>query len=342
MGFVVGLWSNGMHTLEPLHVRTRIEQFSIPLTDELIRDETGTILTKLDYQHLIERFGPVFLLSHGDLHAILRELTEGIPIHFETTVKALEERPGSVSATLSNGIQADYDLVVGADGVHSHVRELLFGKESLSYSGLNIWLYMMPARKDMPTVPTDLFGEGTYVGIFPRADGKVGVLFLASVPTGQPDPPEGRIARLRELFSSFEWLVPEILQSMQNPAEIFHDEIEQVSLETWYRGRVLLLGDAAHAVSPTAAMGGAMALEDAYVLAEELRKTDTVHIEQALAAYVARRKPRLAEIRRTSDFLIWLASIKHPVVTFALDMIMRLMPPPLMLRDMEAILAEQI
>jgi 2-polyprenyl-6-methoxyphenol hydroxylase-like FAD-dependent oxidoreductase len=85
-----------------------------------------------------------------------------------------------------------------------------------------------------------------------------------------------------------------------------------------------------------------MALEDAYVLAEELRKTDTTHIEQALAAYVARRKPRIAQIRRTADFLIWLASIKHPVVTFARDTIMRLMPPPLILRDMEAILAEQV
>lgn len=341
MGFVIGLWSNGIHTLEPFGVIERIQQISIPITEELIRDKTGTIIAKMDYRPLIDRYGSVFLLLHSDLHEILRELTEGVPIHFETKVDALEEKQHGVSVTLSDGTQEDYDLVVGADGIHSQVRELLFGKEGFSYSGLRIWLYMMPAGKEMPSEPNDLFGQGEYIGVFPTRIGKLGVLFLASVPAGEPDPLEERIVRLRERFGDFAWMIPDILQSMHDPMEIFADDIDQVSLETWYRGRVALLGDAAHAVSPTAAMGGAMALEDAHVLAEELRMVDATQVEQALASYVARRKPRVAEIRHTSDFLIWLASVKHPAVAFVRNTVMHLIPPPLLLRGMETILDTQ-
>ena len=78
-----------------------------------------------------------------------------------------------------------------------------------------------------------------------------------------------------------------------------------------------------------------MALEDAHVLAQELRSADAAHIEQALAHYSERRKPRVAEIRHTSDFLIWLASLHGPTVTFARDVIMHLIPSSYLLKGME-------
>jgi FAD-dependent urate hydroxylase len=224
---------------------------------------------------------------------------------------------------------------VGADGIHSHVRNMLFGDEGFTRSGLRMWLSMLPCRQVLLSEPNDLFGEGRYIGMFPTKDGALGVLFLATVDAQERGIPER--AHLRELFGDFEWLVPDILQSL--PTEIFYEDIDQVWLDTWYRGRVALLGDAAHAVSPTAAMGGAMALEDAHVLAEELRRVDAAHVEQALAAYLARRKPRVAEIRHTSDFLLHLAAVQNPaLVFFVRNTIMHLIPSEFLLRDMEKIL----
>lgn len=269
-GFVIGLWKNGIHTLEPFGVVERIQQVGVPIAEEVIRDQTGTIVARMDYQSLIDRYGPVFLLLHTDLHQILRELTEGVPIDFGTTVSTIEEGQHYVSVTLSDGTQEDFDLVVGADGIHSQVRQLLFGDEGLTFSGLRIWFSLLPAGREKPSEPNDLFGRGEYVGVFPTKGEQLGVLFLASMPAREPDLPEKRIAYLRERFGDFQWIVPTILQSLHDPATIFADDIDQVVLETWYRGRVALLGDAAHAVSPTTAMGGAMALEDAQVLAEEL------------------------------------------------------------------------
>lgn len=197
---------------------------------------------------------------------------------------------------------------------------------------------MLPAGKEFPNEPNDLFGEAEYIGVFPTLYEKVGVLFLATVPPGEPDLPQQRIPYLQERFRDFGWLIPAMLQSLHNPGEIYCDDIDQVSLSSWYRGRVVLLGDAAHAVSPTAALGGAMALEDAYVLAEELRQVDAAQVELALAKYVARRKARVAEVRHTADFLIWLASMDHPALTFVRNTIMHLIPSSYLLKGMEPIL----
>ena len=361
-GFVIGLWGNGIHTLEPFGVVERIWHLSIPVTQELIRDKTGKILARMDYRPLIERTGRVFLLLHSELQEILRELANGVPIHFETTVSALEEKQQTVSVTFSDGSQEDYELVVGADGIHSQVRTLLFGNEGFEHSGLRIWVAMLPAGKESLNEPNDLFGEAEYVGIFPTRSGKVGVLFLASI-AGEPDLPHNRIEYLKTRFSDFGWIVPDILQSLHDPKEVFADDIDQISLETWYRGRVALLGDAAHAVSPTAALGGAMALEDAHVLAEELRQVEIRPctagepdksalysasssaqqgrrgvVEEALANYVSRRKPRVAKVHHTSDFLIWLVSMNYPAMTFVRNTIMHLIPSSYLLRGMEPIL----
>ena len=336
-GFVIGLWGNGIHTLEPFGVVERIWRISIPVTQELIRDKTGKILARMDYRPLIERTGKVFLLLHSELQEILRELVNGVPIHFETTVGAIEEKQQAVTVTFNDGNQEDYELVVGADGIHSQVRTLLFGNKGFEHSGLRIWVAMLPAGKESPSEPNDLFGEAEYVGIFPTRIEKVGVLFLASI-AGEPDPPQSRIEHLKARFSDFGWLVPDILQSLHDPKEVFSDDIDQVSLETWYRGRVVLLGDAAHAVSPTAALGGSMALEDAHVLAEELRQVNGVHVEEALANYVSRRKPRVTKVHHTSDFLIWLASMNYPAMTFVRNTIMHLIPSSYLLQGMEPIL----
>ena len=335
-GFVLGLWSNGLHTLAPFDVLDRIRQESMLLSQEFIRDKTGALLARIDYNQFTEQYGEVYLLPHTALHAILRTLVTDVPIYFETTISTLEEQPQGVLVTYGDGTRHTYDLVIGADGIHSQVRQILFDDEGFSYSGLSLWLSMLPPLgKKMPTEPNDLFGEGEYVGIFPTKSKQTGVLFLAKMPDEVSDLPEQRIPYLRERFADFGWIVPDILQALHDPRAIFYDTVDQVSLETWHKGRVVLLGDAAHAVSPTAALGGAMALEDAHVLTEELRYADAAHYEQALAQYEQRRRPRVEETRHTSDFLIWLASLDSPVVTFARGVIMHLIPSSYLLKGME-------
>src|SRR5450432_1177350 len=114
-GFIIGLWSNGRHTLEPFHVLERLSAVSIPVTREFLRDKTGKIMATIDYRSLIERYGAVFQVLHSDVQKILRELVTDVRMRFETSVIALDERAQSVIVTLSDGTQEEFDLVVGAD-----------------------------------------------------------------------------------------------------------------------------------------------------------------------------------------------------------------------------------
>lgn len=131
-GFVIGLWDNGLHTLEPFGVVDRVKQLSIPITREVLREKTGKILATIKYQPLLDQGRGVFQILHADLRHILRELTSAIPCDFETTITALEQRRETTFVALSNGRREEYDLVVGADDVHSQVRAQLFGQEGSS------------------------------------------------------------------------------------------------------------------------------------------------------------------------------------------------------------------
>jgi FAD-dependent urate hydroxylase len=112
------------------------------------------------------------------------------------------------------------------------------------------------------------------------------------------DPPIGRLERMRARFAAFGGPVPEYLASLSRDEEIHCAPIDWLELDQWHRGRVILIGDAAHASIPMLGQGGCLAMEDAYVLAEVLRETDSV--EHAFEAYVSRRKPRVVWVQQES------------------------------------------
>jgi 2-polyprenyl-6-methoxyphenol hydroxylase-like FAD-dependent oxidoreductase len=144
---------------------------------------------------------------------------------------------------------------------------------------------------------TGFFGDGCVFGLVPLGDEQTyGFAFV-----GGPqirDPLEGRLARLRERFAAFRGPVPAFLGALTRDDDMQCAPIESVEVAEYDRGRVLVIGDAAHAGPPTMAQGGGMALEDAYVLAEALRTEPSV--ESALRAYTARRRPRVDWVAQQS------------------------------------------
>jgi 2-polyprenyl-6-methoxyphenol hydroxylase-like FAD-dependent oxidoreductase len=202
-----------------------------------------------------------------------------------------------VSVSFSDGSSKDYDLVVGADGIASTVRRLMSGTASVGYTGLMDWRSLVPTRPRGVRNLMVLLGEGRFFGLVPMGEGHTYGFGIVCEPRFH-DPLEGRLERVRKRFADFGRPVPEYLDALSCDEQLHCGPIEWVELDQWHSGRVVLIGDAAHAGPPMMAQGGSMAMEDACVLAEVLCAADSV--ESALDTYIARRRPRAEWVQQHS------------------------------------------
>jgi len=166
-------------------------------------------------------------------------------------------------------------------------------KKDLDYTGRTFWMFWCKKTKNLPKGVVYQAGNESLLSIFPTSSKKgytIGLSMVAKEHYCQKSCNFSKV--IKENFSSMKGLAPEILKSIPKvPAEMYHHDDDEMHLNNWHKGRVVLLGDSCHALSPLMGMGAAMALESAYVLADELSKKDSIDL--ALAAYKKRRLPRI-------------------------------------------------
>jgi FAD-dependent urate hydroxylase len=254
-------------------------------------DAAGVPLCEVDLDALWSGVGECRALPRAELHRVLLTGAGGAVRH-GAEVRTVELLPAGVAVTFADGTAAEYDLVIGADGPHSSVRALAALGGPPRPAGQVVYRGMV---RDGPPVEdwTALLGQRAGFLVVPIGAGR---LYCYADEAGTV-PPVDPVARLRELFGGYGGPVPAVLEALERVHVGVTDEVE---LGRWYRGRVLLVGDAAHATAPSLSQGAAMALEDAVVLAESLRAAGSV--EAALVAYESRRRPRTRWVRdRTRD-----------------------------------------
>ncbi len=240
-------------------------------------------------------------MERGKLQNALLNAVKDAPCRLGVWVTALDQRNGRVWVSSSDGASGEYDLVIGADGIGSTVRALALNEIAPSYCGQMTWRSLAPKRPDYPAEVQFWLGDGCFFGFFPiSSEHEYGFGYVAE-PNRRRDPTEGRLARLRERFSGFGGAVRDYLDRLERDDEIHCAPIESLELDRWLSGRVMLIGDAAHASSPMMGQGGCMAIEDAFVLAELMDASENVEI--ALDAFVARRRPRVDWVQSQSGAL---------------------------------------
>ncbi|HUB30210.1 MAG TPA: FAD-dependent monooxygenase [Terracidiphilus sp.] len=222
-------------------------------------------------------------ILRGDLatifHNATRETTEYI---YDDSISAIEEGAGGVEVQFERGGRRRFDLVVGADGLHSKVRSLAFGKESdfVRYLGYYVSIFSIPNYLQLDHAGLYYGTLGKKVGIFsggPSSEAKAS-FFFATEPLdyARRDSAQQK-AILREHFRQEGWELPRLLEFLEEAPDFYFDSVSQVKMDRWSAGRTALVGDAAWCASPLSGMGTGMAVVGAYVLAGELAEAEGNH-----------------------------------------------------------------
>ena len=225
---------------------------------------------------------------------LLAEMAEraGTTIRLSTSVTAIEQQDGRVEVELTDGTRETYDLVVGADGLHSNVRELVFpDAPEPFYTGQTVWRAVVPRPTDVSDDMGMYYGPRLKAGCNPVSDAEMYVFVVENTPEVTRPPREQWPEMIRSLLTEFEGVIGWARERMTDPEKIDRRVLQAILVPPpWYRERVLLIGDAAHSTTPHLAMGAGIAMEDAVVLGELLDAHES--LDEALAAFMERRYER--------------------------------------------------
>lgn len=239
------------------------------------------------------------------LHDILsaRVRATGINVRLGVKVETLEQDDaqdsGGVDVTLTDGTAARFDLVIGADGIFSQIREMIFPDAAKpKFTDQGCWRIVADRPPEIDRAEI-YFGGPLKIGMSPISQEQMYVFLLEHVPGNPWFAPETHVQHLSDLMEPFGGIVPTIRAGLGEHSQTNYRPLEWLLLpDPWYKGRVLLIGDAAHATTPHMASGAGLAVEDGLVIADELGKTDNV--AEALRGFMDRRFARAKLVVETS------------------------------------------
>lgn len=252
----------------------------------------GAKVARVPSPKLIDGYPANLGVGRPALHGVLgdRTIASGAMVKLGVTATQIEDRGDLVHVELSDGSRADYDLVIGADGVYSQTRALLFPDAPRpEFTGQAVWRYNLPRLQGMDSLQA--YNGPIGVGLVPISPDLMYVFVTTSEPDNPRYPRDGLAATMREKMARCSPAVRALAEQITDDDGVVYRPLEALMIHgPWHKGRVVLLGDAVHATTPHLGQGAGMAIEDAIVLAEELPRADTP--EAAFDAYRARRYDR--------------------------------------------------
>lgn len=294
--------SNVVRAMAQLGIADEFIAAGLPYNHVQAYDMQGNLISDMPAPRLAGEQYPAMLgIARPALQQVLIDAAKqvGTNIKLGVTVDRIEQIGDEVRVRFTNGIESNYDLLVGADGLYSKIRTLVFGEQyAPTYTGQAVWRYNLPRPPEMDCLASQI-GPDSNAGVCPISETMM-YLYLTSAEPGNPWMPEDKLADLlRERLQDYGGFIGKLREQIVDSKLVVYRPLETVLVPNpWYRARVVLIGDAAHAATPHLGQGAGMAIEDAVVLAEEVSKE--VPIAQSLDRFMQRRWERAKFIWETS------------------------------------------
>jgi 2-polyprenyl-6-methoxyphenol hydroxylase-like FAD-dependent oxidoreductase len=315
IGAGIQMLPNSSRVLRGIGVEAKLRRTAFEPYSHLNRVwDTGEVKRELPMPESL--YGAPFLCMHrADLHEALYSVLPSEIVHLNKKLVGLDQASGQVTLSFADGSKAQADAVIGADGVHSLVREIIVGPDEPIHKGRIAYRAIFDAAlmggKEIAPSRTKWWGPDRHIVIYYTKADRSELYFVTSVPepadwvTKESWSAKGDVKELRAAYVDFH---PEV-QAVLNACPDCHKWaiLEREPLPTWSNGRVVLLGDACHPMTPYMAQGAATSIEDAAVLARCLAAVENDDIERAFRMYEATRKPRTSRIQAISSANTWMS-----------------------------------
>lgn len=330
VGAGIQMAPNAMKVLRGLGLDAQLREIAFQAPSAISREwDSGAITSELPLGSEVEaRFGAPYLFLHrAELHAAIASAVPETIVHLNRKLVGIEQNAQGVTLAFADGTRETADAVIAADGVHSLVREILLGPEQPRFTGRVAYRTTFPAalmgnQRIAPT-RTKWWGPDRHMVVYYVTAKHDEVYFVTSQPesvewmTQESWSAKGDIGVLRDSFAGFH---PEVQAILRACPEVHKWALlERDPLPRWGEGRVVLLGDACHPMTPYMAQGATAALEDATVLSRCLEGMDADGISSAFQRYEATRKPRASQIQGASSTNTWLRGDTDPTWVYGYD-----------------------
>ncbi|MFJ1617985.1 MULTISPECIES: FAD-dependent monooxygenase [unclassified Streptomyces] len=341
VGAGIALAPNAQRALDVIGLGDEIRSLAAWQGAGGMRTPSGRWLSRTNSAAATERFGgPIVLLHRATFVGRLVSRLPAAAVRTDAAAELLD--PGAaggaraVVRTASGTIEAD--LVIGADGIRSGVRGVLFpAHPGPSYAGFTTWRFVVPAA-GRPFAPHETWGRGALWGTQPLKDGRIYAYGAAVAPAGAHAVDDEK-AELMRRFGGWHDPIPSTIAAAE-PGQVLRNDVHHLidPLPSCHRGRTVLVGDAAHAMAPSLGQGGNQAVEDAIVLAHHM--TPDGDLGAGLAAYTADRLPRTTAVVRKAAKASWLMRLTGVPSVMLRDALMSTVSrlgPTLVLRTFDGI-----
>lgn len=341
VGYVIVIWPSGSKILKGMGLYEDLLEKGCEFRSYKVSNYKGETISTYSIDPVAEKYGPIISIYRPDLIDILRKAVDRDYIRMNTEVEKIEQTDSNALVYFNDGSAEEYDVMIGCDGIRSRTRSQVFGHIPLNYSGMSGWgFWVDPETTDSEEI-IEYWGKGRFMGIWPTK-GKLSVFTSVKLPRNIPDRPSERISRIHKYFGNFGGIVPDILSQLKDPSQIYQDDYNDLKMDTWHKGRVVLVGDSAHAILPNAGAGVSMAMESSAVLAEELCRTDSKYIHHAFNQYQERRKSRVDKVQNQSRMMGKIVYANSRIFSSIRDYILKFYSRDLLIRYWDGMLKEPI